>query len=498
MLSIKTSCLAKKMLMSTQFKTLCSALTLILCINILVISPVKAELDVDWTIVQNPRIKEAVFFLHQENYFDGINRLIALRSFTDLNEETEISELLLGTLYLAYGMPNEATEIFLDMLDRSTNTVTQEQLWFHVAKIQYQRGNYDLAEKSLNHISKHLSADLGEQQTFLEALLLMRRSQYKLAVEKLQSVKSNSEWAMYSLYNLAVALAKIGRKEESAGTFDVLSKITGENSKEIQALKDKSSMALGYIYLNDNDPNRARQYMQQVQLDGPLSNKAMLGLGWSLSALNEHKKSLVVWMELASRQKTDVSVLEAYLAIPYAYDKLTASSQAIKGYETAINEFKTSITQIDNIISRIKSGDMLKPILDTKLNFQQAKSDGLLSLPDKIDQQYLMYIFSSHEFQESYKSYRELKDLSNRLLTWESNIEKFRGISTTFREAYMDRILQQQAQTDQLLDELEEYMKSISINSLEYNKRKIDTFIGKAKFSMAQIFDRSTRNADFQ
>lgn len=455
-----------------------------------------ADLDVDWTQIQNPRIKEAVLDLHQGNYFIGINRLIALRSYADLGQEEELTELLLGTLYLSYGMPKEATEIYLDLLDKGTNTITQEQLWFHVANIQYQRADYKAAEKSLTHIKGNLENELGEQQLYLEALLLMRRNQYGPAVDALNKIRSNSELSLYALYNLAVSLAKIGKKEQSIATFDQISKISGTNDSELQALKDKASVALGYIYLNENAPNKAKFYMQQVQLKGPLSNKALLGLGWTYSALNEHKKSLVTWMELTRRAKTDPSVMEAFLTIPYAYSKLEAMGQSLAGYEIAITEYKNAETRLNKLIAAVRKGEIIKPILSQPRGQKIAPDDIILKLPDSTDRHYLMYVISSHEFQESYKSYMELKFLSKRLLEWETTIEKFHGISTTFREAYMDRILKQQAQTDKTLDELEDYMNGIAINSLELQKDKTVKLISKAKFSMARIFDRSNINAE--
>lgn len=452
-----------------------------------------AELDLDWNIAQNPRIKEAVFDLHQGNYFTGINRLIALRSFANLGEEEEITELLLGTLYLEYGMPKEATEIYLDLLDKGTNTITQEQLWFQVATIQYKRGDYQAALKSLTHIRGNLGNKLGEQQILLEALLLMRQNQFSQAIEVLKDIKSNSEWSLYSLYNMAISLAKVGRKEDSIATFEIVSQLTGKNSIELQALKDKASVALGYIFLNDNDPNRAKFYMQQVQLNGPLSNKALLGLGWTYSALSQHKKSLVAWMELTSRENTDTSVLEAYLAIPFAYSKLEAMNQSLNGYENAVDVFSVGKDRISNLITAIQNGNLLKPLLDG-VNSKKISPETLFSsLPDKTQRNYLMYVFASNEFQEALKSYKELKFLSQRLLEWESTIEKFHGISSTFREAYMDRILQQQAQTDKTLDELEDYLKNVAVSSLEIQKDKIEKYISKAQFSMARIFDRSTQ-----
>jgi len=453
-----------------------------------------ASLEIDWRVVQNPRIKEAIFDLHQGNYFTGINRLISLRSYGNLNEEEELTELLLGTFYLAYGMPTESTEIYLNLLDNGTNTITQEQLWFHVAKTQYQRADFAAAEKSLSHIKGNLGSELGEQQILLQTLLMMRKNKYSKAVDLLQQINSSSEYSVYAYYNLAVSLAKVGRNEDSIKTFEVISGIGGSNNSEMNALKDKSNVALGYIYLNKQEPKKAKYYMQQVLLKSPLSNKALLGLGWSHSALNEHRKSLVTWLELIKRTNIDSSVMEAYLAIPYAYGKLKAMGQSLQGYETAILNFKKNQSRIDKLITAINRGGLLTPVLNQPSGRNLDLKKLIISIPDTSDRQQLMYIFASNEFQEAFKSYKELRFLSKRLLTWETTIEKFRGISTTFREAYMDRILQQQAQTDKTLDELEDYIKTIAINSLQRQSNKISQFIGKARFAMARIYDESNQN----
>jgi len=453
-----------------------------------------ASLEIDWRLIQNPRIKEAVFDLHQGNYFTGINRLISLRSYGNLNEEEELTELLLGTFYLAYGMPTESTEIYLNLLDNGTNTITQEQLWFHVAKTQYQRADYAAAEKSLSHIKGNLGSELGEQQILLQTLLMMRKNKYSKAVDLLQQINSSSEYSVYAYYNLAVSLAKVGRNEDSIKTFEIISDIGGSNDSEMSALKDKSNVALGYIYLNRQEPKKAKYYMQQVLLKSPLSNKALLGLGWSYSGLNEHRKSLVTWFELIKRSNIDSSVMEAYLAIPYAYGKLKAMGQSLQGYETAIVKFRKTQSRIDKLITSINRGNLLTPVLNQPNGKSLDLKKLIISIPDKSNRQQLMYIFASNEFQEAFKSYKELRFLSKRLLSWETTIEKFRGISTTFREAYMDRILQQQAQTDKTLDELEDYIKTIAINSLQRQSNKISQFIGKARFAMARIYDESNQN----
>ena len=97
---------------------------------------------------------------------------------------------------------------------------------------------------------------------------------------------------------------------------------------ELLALRDKANLALGFAFLQAQQPEKARAALQRVRLNGPQSNKALLGLGWADTALGRYRDSLTPWMELRSRNLLDSAVQESYLAVPYALAKLDATAPA--------------------------------------------------------------------------------------------------------------------------------------------------------------------------
>ncbi len=85
-------------------------------------------------------------------------------------------------------------------------------------------------------------------------------------------------------------------------------------------------------------------------MEGPFSNKALLGVGWADAELNNYQRALVPWMALRSRDMLDSAVQESMLAIPYAMAKLDGISQAADHYLNAIEAFYEETNRIDEAI----------------------------------------------------------------------------------------------------------------------------------------------------
>ena len=441
--------------------------------------------------MQNPHLREALDDLYQGNYFIGINRLITLKAYDNLDGEQDKADILLGAFYLAYRMPDLAMNIFFDLADKGTSSHTLDQLWFYLAKTQYQRGDIAATKACLAQIRTHLGP-LQQDRSLLEALVRMQEKQFRPAVDILKRLANDQNWSAFSRYNLGVALAKLGRKEDS---IDFLEKVGNlKDTDDVRsALKDKANVTLGYIFLQDHNPERARNFFKQVQLNGPLSNKALLGLGWAYSDLNKHKNSLVAWMELAKRDKSDPSVMEALVATPYAFGKLNANKQSLTYYQDAITTLNNENKQIDALINSIREGTAFKELLQQQAD-NQANTVELLSLPQVPGKHYLANIFSSNEFLAAYKNYKDLTFLSGKLDEWVGRINKYEGVSATFRDAYMERIVKQQTETANTKKEIEDYLKQLAIDNLELQKKIVTKYVNQARFSVAQIYDQAARN----
>ena len=91
-------------------------------------------------------------------------------------------------------------------------------------------------------------------------------------------------------YRIVVAdkrMARDGRVDEAERILDELGRIEPYN-EELSALRDKANLALGYAYLQAGDAKAARKPLQRVRLNGPFSNKALLGVGWADAELEDY------------------------------------------------------------------------------------------------------------------------------------------------------------------------------------------------------------------
>ena len=177
----------------------------------------------------------------------------------------------------------------------------------------------------------------------------------------------------------------------------------------------------------------------RVRLNGPYSDKALLGLGWADAALGDYQGALTPWMELRSRNVLDSAVQESYLAVPYAFSKLNANAQSAEYYESAVNSFDAENARLDAAIARIRQGRhaQARPATRTRAGeelygwFWQLKN-----LPDAPESRYLYAVLAGHDFQEGLKNYRDLVYLGGTLAKWDDNMVAFEDMIETREHAY--------------------------------------------------------------
>ncbi len=420
-----------------QRRCIIVALSLILLIPVPSVSTAKSKADS--IVVRDPQYGEVLFYFYQEDYFPAIVHLLAAQQQQQLTEHIEQSELLLGGMYLSYGHHLEAAEIFERLLADNVRPEIRDRTWFFLAKIWKQRGYLDKSEYALKQISDELPDNLRREAQMLHAQILIDSGRYGEAIAQLARWKDKTEWAGYAQFNLGVALVRNGNVDTAIGILDKLGTINAYND-ELTALRDKANLALGYSLLQDGQPDKAKEPLQRIRLEGPFSNKALLGVGWADAEMENYQRALVPWMELRGRDLLDSAVQESMLAIPYALAKLDSVSQAADHYLNAIEAFYEETNRIDRTISFIESGDI----------FQRFLADGPLDstgwywrveeLPEGPESRYLYHLLATHEFQEGLKNYRDLNYLHGNLDSWQQSVDVYANMLETRLEAYSNRL----------------------------------------------------------
>ena len=391
------------------------------------------------TIVMDAHFGEVLFYFYQEDYFPAIVRLLAAQKQTQLESHIDESELLLGGLYLSYGHHLRAAEIFERLLADSVEQDIRDRTWFFLAKIWHQRGYLAESQKALDKIETELPEPLEAERYMLQAQLLIDNSAHDQAITLLGDWPGNDTWAAYAQFNLGVAMVRSGRVNDASGILNKLGEIDPLN-EELSSLRDKANLALGYAYLQDQQPLAAKVPLQRVRLDGPFSNKALLGVGWADAEVDNFQRALVPWMELRGRDLLDPAVQESMLAIPYAMAKLDSISQAADHYLNAIEAFYEETNRIDQAIYRIESGEYLSEFLAQDPLETTGWYWKLEALPEAPESRFLFHLLATHRFQEGLKNYRDMNYLWRNLDEWQKSVEVFRNMLDTRELAYNERL----------------------------------------------------------
>lgn len=389
--------------------------------------------------VKEPHFGEVLFYFYQQKYFSALSHLMTSQEFKRLGQHADDAELLRGGMLLSYGQHVEAGRIFERLIENGVETDLRDRIWFYLAKIRYQRGYLAEAEQALARIENELPGDLEDERYILDASLLMHRQEYRRAAERLAGLRGNSSWSHYGKYNLGVALVKAGDPHKGIALLEEVGRIKTQDP-ELEALRDKANVALGFTYLQDGWPELARGYLERVRLSGLLSNKALLGMGWAYSARDDQERALVHWSELQNRNRLDSAVQESILAVPYALGKLGAYRQSLAKYEEAIEIYNYEMNQLEASINAIRAGRLGALLLQEDTVEESGWFWKLGRLPDAAESRYLTHLLAGHEFQEALKNYRDLRFVQARLAQWLSDIGIYQDMLATRRAGFANRL----------------------------------------------------------
>ncbi|HVJ30709.1 MAG TPA: tetratricopeptide repeat protein [Gammaproteobacteria bacterium] len=407
------------------------------------VDAVAAHADDDGIVVQDLAYGEVLFEFFQEDYFSALTRLLAAQERGELKHHGAEAELMLGGLYLSYGQHRLAGEIFERVLEQSVDPALHDRAWYFLAKIWQQRGYLPEAGAALARIRGELPEELEPERQMLHAQVLMEQGRFADALTALAAWRRPGDaWVGYARYNIGVSLVRLGQVEEGARVLDEVGRLDPENPA-FDALRDKANVALGYAWLQAARPVEAKPSLQRVRLDGPFSNKALLGVGWSDAETTDYRAALAPWLVLRERSLLDSAVQESMLAVPYAFAQLGANKQAADHYVDAIEAFSSEIVRLTQSIDAIEKGELITELLGEHLT-QANQASGwywrLERIPDTVESRYLYELLASNRFQEGLKNYRDLVQLNRNLDRWTESLGAFDDILDTRQRAYEQRL----------------------------------------------------------
>jgi len=354
---------------------------------------------------------EVMFDYYRHANFNAINKLLVNQELSLFNEDTDYAELLLGDLYVTYGLPGKAEVIFNRLLEKDILSRTRAQTWLHKAALHYREGN--LAEAAMildgDNVEGLDPADDARRRLML-ANILMAEEDFTGALDYLHSVPLSTDEGRYATYNMGVALIRGGHRDQGVALLKSLLE-AGGSSDQALALRDRAALAAGLTALREGNLQSARADLRQVRSDGPFSEDALLALGLANYRAGEVKRALPLWLEAVRRNSSHPSVQEALMLAPRAYEELGGLPQALAGYQYAAAEYRQALKDVQRVIDNIA-----KPGWSEALLPEDRKQTGLLpansgDLAQGSELSYLYKLFSSNDFAKRFEHYRQIHQI---------------------------------------------------------------------------------------
>ena len=396
----------------------------VLPLSVVAVERVKGE-------VKNLAYGEALYQFYQQRYFDAIVHLTASLEKAPMPEQGSDVDLLLGGLYLSYGMHNEAERLLNQLLAQEGNEALRDRIHFYLAKSRFQRGIPQAAERSLKQIGKTLPPELQQEQLQIYGQLLLEQGRNQEAATHLSKLQGESDWVEYGRYNLAIAQLRLGELDKGRALLDSMGNME-RTSEEMASLRDRANLTLGSWLLQQKQLDEAKPYLDRIRLNSLLSNDALLATGWSYAEREEYAEALAHWIVLSERSASDPTVQDALLAIPYAFLQLNAKPQAVEHYTGAIARYRTEMGAVAEALSTIQSGRFLRYYLQ---NDEEAVAPvSIVQLSN-----YLQPLLVSHSFQTAIQSMKDLQAIKENLALWLTELTTFDMMLAARRENFAQK-----------------------------------------------------------
>jgi len=421
----------------------------------------------------------SIYHLYQGKYFSSITDLLVAEKTQRISNDKENPQLLLGGLYLSYGMYSKSSEVFENLLESgglNTSDEVKDRAWYLSGKNYYENGMLDDAKRSLIRVKDSLNDDSEEERLYWLNTIFLKKYDVVSAVDILYKMQDRSIWRYYAVFNTATYLIKAGTYAGYARQLLLdLSSIEPSGDEE-KLLVDKANLALAYVSLKNNKQAEAVQHFLKVRAGGGVTSEALLGLGWAQYRNENYEDSITSWMHLVTGQnKSDLVVQEALISIPYAFEKKEDNDQALFQYAQAIEGYKTQINETQKLVDFINSDEFIAQISPANLGDEAPPIFNRIQNINPLMYRYLSKLISSDKFQFSVQSYQQAKFLSHKLDRWQHSMPALQMILKEKRLTYNNKLVR-------TLDDDSLARVKLLVSKRDYLKEKVESIENDQSF----------------
>lgn len=372
-----------------------------------------------------------LFELHQGNFFDAI-----IRS-PKVSDEQVIFDLAHSES--SFGLTEQA-KIRYDKLSNIGKPKTKASSYFQLGVMAYHQSDWSSALQWFKKAEKNIDKKQLPELQYYKASVYIHLDQHNKAAQILGQMNPGS-WAAYAYYNLAMSYASMDSEPtRSIISLRVAEALNPKDTAPLVELKDQTSLAAGYLAVQAEDYDKALSFLNQVRVDSDLAPKALYMHGVANASKEQYRAAIQSWYRVKKYPLIDPGVADAFLAIPYAYDKEGYSSKAISTYLEAISVFDKETRNIDKVIQAVAEKGANHVFFESSSldDIEWFLSDSIATNTPKVA--YFKLIMSDSRLHDLAKQSIELEMLYQNLSLWEYNLSIYDDMLRDRIRGYKQRI----------------------------------------------------------
>ncbi|MBI3560599.1 MAG: hypothetical protein HY080_02635 [Gammaproteobacteria bacterium] len=289
----------------------------------------------------------------------------AVSTLTKNNQPIEATALVVQNIALIKkNIDNPKTLDFVELLLEQNEWKSAENLFSAVkedgskgliSNVNYLTAQYFFVRSQWNAVLSNLegiSGDLPRERQYhallMQGIALQHLKKHRPALGLYEKIPPASKY--YTPARINIAIADIRQDWWTDAHVEINTLLASPSMRNHYDTSDRLYTILGYSFLQQQYYRNSRDAFRNVGVDSPYANQALLGIALTAANQDDYIGALNAVRILKGKKSLDLSSDEAYLLMPYFYEKLQQPATASAGYNEAIQYYESRINGINQLL----------------------------------------------------------------------------------------------------------------------------------------------------
>jgi len=272
-----------------------------------------------------------------------IRNKVLLTRYYDSPETITLLQLLLDNNAF-----EQAKKLMADIREQGDDNVIG-QLNYLLADFYFQRKDGQAVLNYLAEDSNDLPLTQYHHALLIKGIALQQQGQHSASIKAYQKIPSSAQ--DYTAAQINIAIANIRQGWWTDGHHIISQLLNDPQTATQEQALNRLYITLGYSLLNQSYYRNARKNFQLVGLNSRYNNQALLGIALTAAHQDDYLGALNASRFLKAKQQDDLPVDEAYLLVPFFYEKSQQLATASLGYSEAASYYQDKILSLNKLIN---------------------------------------------------------------------------------------------------------------------------------------------------